>query len=318
MNLRFLLLLALLAGLTFSCNDDGQDATATTKTETRTPDKTEAQTPTRNQPGTPGVRPVPAAPQPVSSPSGFVPAGYELVWNDEFNQPGLPDSTRWGYQTGGHGWTAKEMQNYTGKDPETAHVADGFLNITALAATDGRNPVKSARLVTNDKADFETGYFEIRAKFPAGEGLRSAFWMVGDTVSAIGWPDAGEIDVVEHYGRVAGAIGAAVQMRQQFWSDKGGKGQLGKSIVVSDATSAYHVYACEWTEEQLVFSVDGQPFWTYTPERITPRRWPFQWPFYLALNLSAGGNRSAAVGNVRKDIFPATMSVDYVRVYQKK
>jgi len=246
----------------------------------------------------------------------FVPEGYNLVWNDEFNVPGLPDTTRWGYQTGGHGWTAKERQMYTEANPENVSVEDGQLRITAVYKPEGlRNKFTSTRLVTKKKAMFDKGYFEVRAKFPEGQGLRSAFWMVGDTVSKIGWPNAGEIDLVEHYGKLPTVVGAAVQTPDFFWS---GKGQKGTSKIVKTATTEFHVYSCEWTRDYLIFSVDGEPFWTYFP---LPGRgklgYPFQWPFYMVANLSVGGVRSDKNERIARDIFPASMYLDYVRVYQK-
>lgn len=258
-----------------------------------------------------------AAPTPVSSTGdSFVPNGYELVWNDEFETGSMPDTTRWGYQTGGHGWTAKELQMYTKEDPLNVGVENGMLRITAdVAPKGGRNPFTSTRLVTKKKADFEQGYFEFRAKFPAGEGLRSAIWMVGDTVSAIGWPKAGEIDIVEHYGKIPTAVGAAVQTPANYWN---GKGQLGGAKIVKSATDDFHVYSCEWTEELLTFSVDGEPFWTYAPlPGQGSNGWPFKWPFYLVVNVSVGGERGVKSTNFDKEIFPASLYLDYVRVYQK-
>lgn len=252
--------------------------------------------------------------------SGFAPERYFLKWGDEFDIDGLPDTTRWAYQTGGFGWTAKERQNYLKANPNNVNIKDGVLNITATYTKGQGQPINSTRLVTNDIADFQEGYFEFRAKFPEGEGLRSAIWMVGDKVSEVGWPAAGEIDIVEHYGKVPDVIGAAVQLPTRYWSDSSGKGQMGTSKQLPTATEEFHVYGLLWTHLALTFYVDGEIFWQYkaVPE-LGSTAYPFQWPFYLAMNLSAGGIRSPAIGNPNPgpDIFPATMSVDYVRVYKR-
>jgi beta-glucanase (GH16 family) len=245
----------------------------------------------------------------------FVPEGYDLVWNDEFNEGTMPDSTRWGYQSGGHGWTAKEVQMYTDGDPGNVGVENGFLRITAKKVDDPRNPFTSTRLVTKHKATFEKGYFEFRARFPPGKGLRSAIWMVGDTVTKMGWPNAGEVDIVEHYGKIPTAIGAAVQTPANYWH---GKGQLGGATIVEGATDAFHVYSVEWTDDLMTFSADGVPFWTYAPlpgQGI--KGWPFNWPFYLVVNLSVGGQRGAKSTGYDIEDFPANLLLDYVRVYQK-
>jgi len=269
------------------------------------------------KPGAPAASETMAAPVAAGA-SDYVPAGYELVWNDEFDYTGLPDTTRWGFQKGGFGWTAKELQYYSDGELKNSKVEGGMLHITALKEKIDRNEFSSARLVTKKKATFEQGYFEVRAKFPAGEGLRSAVWMVGDTVSKIGWPNAGEIDIVEHYGKVPDYIGGAVQTQADSWNRKG---QKGGAVQLPTATSEFHVYAVQWTDEQLVFSLDGEPYLTYPRPTVVPgtleRGWPFKWPFYLAMNLSVGGVRGRQSNNISDNIFPAEMLVDYVRVYQR-
>ncbi|MFK8163795.1 MAG: glycoside hydrolase family 16 protein [Lewinella sp.] len=247
--------------------------------------------------------------------SSYVPAGYNLVWNDEFNEGTMPSPDRWGYQTGDHGWTAKETQMYTEGDPANVGVENDMLRITVKKEEGKKYPFSSTRLVSKHKATFEKGYFEFRAKFPAGEGLRSAIWMVGDTVSKIGWPLAGEINIVEHYGKIPTAIGAAVQTPANFWN---GKGQLGGSTLVQTATEEFHIYGVEWTDDLMTFTVDGKPYWTYAPlPGQGVRGWPFEWPFYMVINVSVGGIRGVKSSKYHAEDFPANLFIDYVRVYQK-
>ncbi|MEL7160894.1 MAG: glycoside hydrolase family 16 protein [Bacteroidota bacterium] len=247
--------------------------------------------------------------------SGFVPAGYELVWNDEFDGGPLPDADKWGYQTGGYGWTAKELQNYLEADPDNVGVENGLLRITARAEKVERNNFTSTRLVSKRKADFTRGYFEIRAKFPKGEGLRSAFWMVGDTVTQMGWPAAGEIDLVEHYGKFPTVVNAAVQTKNNSWI---AKNQLGGSVIVKQIEEEFHVYGCTWTEDRLEFTVDGQTYWTYdAPPGAGKKGFPFRWPYYMVANLSIGGIRGP-IGAVKPEVLPASFYLDYVRVYQRE
>lgn len=258
-----------------------------------------------------------AAPALPANGEGFAPAGFRIIWSDEFNTPGLPDTTKWGYQTGGFGWTAKELQLYKAADTDNVRISGGMLRIIAQEEKTKGNNYTSTRLVTKKKALFRQGYFEIRAKFPAGEGLRSAWWMVGDTVSKIGWPNAGEIDLVEHYGKVPDMIGGAVQTTENAWTLKGAKAQKGGALEMPTATSEFHVYGCLWTDQEIIFYADGQPYYTYRPTLTRPETsWPFNWPFYMAFNLSVGGIRNQQSNNISSDIFPAEFQIDYVRVYQ--
>jgi len=291
-----------------ACQDDSK-----TDPESTTPT-------TAAQPTTPATSTAPASANNVSTPagssgeSGFVPQGYQKVWSDEFDYTGLPDTTKWGYQTGGYGWTAKELQNYLKADPDNVGVENGVLRITALEERIGRNPYTSTRLVSKGKAEFDQGYFEVRAQVPSGQGLRSSFWMVGDTVSKMGWPNAGEIDLFEHYGKFPTVMNAAVQNFDNYWS-KGN--QMGGSKIVKDAETAFHVYSLEWTETELKFGVDGEVYWTYQqPAGRGWRGYPYRWPFYMAATLAVGGVRGPQTPPT-PDAFPANMYIDYVRVYQK-
>jgi beta-glucanase (GH16 family) len=301
-NPRYLLCFCLLASLLFGCQPDAP---------TSDPLADPANTAT-----TAASSPV-AAPALTDSGDGFAPAGFRVIWSDEFNTPGLPDTTKWGYQTGGFGWTAKELQLYNDADTKNVRVSGGMLKIIALEEKTKGNKYTSTRLVTKNKALFRQGYFEIRAKFPAGEGLRSAWWMVGDTVSKIGWPNAGEIDLVEHYGKVPNMIGGAVQTTENAWTLEGGKAQKGGALAMPTATTEFHVYGCLWRDQDITFYADGQPYYTYQPTFTKPETsWPFNWPFYMAFNLSVGGIRNQQSNNIAPDIFPAEFQIDYVRVYQ--
>lgn len=289
-----------------ACQDDGESAAEDTDPVASTTSPGAVPPNTASGGTTPSVE--------VVGESDFVPAGYEMVWSDEFNYSGLPDTSKWGYQTGGFGWTAKELQNYLLADPDNVGVENGLLRITALEEQVGRNEYTSTRLVTKNKAEFTRGYFEVRAQVPTGPALRSSFWMVGDTVSKIGWPNAGEIDLFEHYGKFPTVMNAAVQTPDNYWS-KGN--QMGGSQIVKTAESAMHVYSLEWTEQQLAFAVDGQVYWTYdAPPGRGIAGYPFKWPFYMVASLSVGGVRGPQSAPV-SGAFPASMYIDYVRVYQK-
>ncbi|OAV45716.1 family 16 glycosylhydrolase [Lewinella sp. 4G2] len=252
--------------------------------------------------------------QALTDTPGFAPEGYKLVWNDEFNSGPLPDTTKWGYQTGGYGWTAKELQNYLEADPDNVNVSNGLLNITARKEKARTNDYTSTRLVSKGKQEFQYGYIEVRAKMAKGEGLRSAFWLVGAGVSKLGWPHAGEIDLFEHYGSFPTVISGAVQTQANNWATRS---QVGASVQQPDFEDEFHVFGCKWTKDALVFSVDGAEYWTYTPRPGKGKSaYPFVAPYYMAATLSVGGIRGPNA-KVDDSAFPATMSIDYVRVYQQ-
>src|SRR5687767_8877514 len=125
---------------------------------------------------------------------------WKLVWSDDFEYSGLPDSTKWNYDIGGHGWGNNELQYYTNASSKNVEVSNGSLKIRAIKEAMGSNAYTSAKLITKGKADFTYGRFEIRAKLPPGRGLWPAIWMLGSNIDKVDWPECGEIDIMEHVG----------------------------------------------------------------------------------------------------------------------
>ncbi len=239
---------------------------------------------------------------------------WELAWSDEFDYTGLPDVSRWSYDVGGHGWGNQEEQFYTDKRAENARVDGDQLIIEARRELfSGRN-YTSARLVSKEKGDWIYGRIEVRAQLPAGRGTWPAIWML-PTNSPYGngrWPQTGEIDIMEHVGHAPGAINATIHTDAFNHAQNT---QKGKSINVEDASTAPHVYALEWTPTKLVFSVDGNDYWTYPKGLSTWRQWPFDTDFHLILNIAIGGTWGGQQG-IDNSIFPQQMLVDYVRVFR--
>ena len=145
------------------------------------------------------------------------PAGWKLVWHDEFDQVGQPDPLRWSYDVGGNGWGNHELEFYTYSRPENARVENGHLVIEARRESWQGAAYTSARLVTKNKGDWPEGRFEIRAKLPLGRGTWPAIWML-PTVWNLGdgkWPDNGEIDIMEHVGHNPGVVHASTHSRNK-------------------------------------------------------------------------------------------------------
>lgn len=240
--------------------------------------------------------------------------GWQLEWSDEFNTNGLPDSSKWNYDTGGHGWGNGELQLYTQKDTANAVQRNGHLVITARKQEKGGNQYTSARLVTRNKAHFLYGKIVVRAKLPAGRGTWPAIWMLGSNFDKAGWPACGEIDMMEHVGFNKDSIFGTVHT-DAFNHMKGT--QKGKGAFIRDPYTSFHDYAIEWTPEKIRFLLDNAVYNEFINEHRSFREWPFDQPFYLILNVAVGGGWGGAKG-VDDAIFPAAMEIDYVRVYKKK
>ncbi len=235
----------------------------------------------------------------------------KLVWSDEFDYEGKPNSAKWGFDTGGGGWGNNEEQFYTNR-LENAFVKDGYLTIRAIKESYENRNYTSARLVTREKGDWKYGKFEIRAKLPGGRGTWPAIWMLPTDWEYGGWPSSGEIDIMEHVGYDMNNVHGTVHTNA-YNHLKGT--QKGGSKKLADVVNDFHVYAIEWTEKQIDFFIDGEKYFTFYKEDDDYKKWPFDKRFHLILNIAIGGNWGGVEG-IDNDIFPVEMVVDYVRVYQ--
>lgn len=242
------------------------------------------------------------------------PAGYALVFQEEFNETetGLPDTKKWWYETAEPGWVNNELQTYiAGRkgDIVTADVSDGTLKIRAIK--DG-NRVYSARV--NTVEGWTYGYFEARLKLPKGKGTWPAFWMMPTVWS--GWPEGGEIDIMEHVGCVPTEVSSSIHCKAYYHAINTQKTSAKKIASVMDE---FHTYALEWTPEYIKTYVDGVQLFYYNPDNYPKGRnadtWPFNKPFQLKLNLAWGGDWGGMYG-VDESCLPATFEIDYVRVFQ--
>lgn len=237
---------------------------------------------------------------------------YKLVWSDEFDGSEV-DLDHWSFETGASGWGNNELQNYTAG--ENVEVSDGKLIITARKIDDLKKPgsYTSTRLKSGGKKEFTFGRMEIRAKLPSGTGIWPAIWMLGSSFSSVGWPACGEIDIMEYVGYQPNTIHSTVHTSSGF-----GITGDGSSKTLETCEEEFHVYGLLWTEEQLVFYTDSPDNVThvYNPLNKTEENWPFDQAHYFILNVAVGGNWGGAQG-IDNSIFPQSMEIDYVRVYQE-
>ena len=238
---------------------------------------------------------------------------YQLVWSDEFNKDGMPDTTKWGYDVGGNGWGNNELQYYTNARQENARVIAGNLVIEARRESLGGRNYTSARLLSKNKAQWTYGKFEIRAKLPKGKGTWPAIWMLAAT-TPLNWPDDGELDIMEEVGFTPNMIYGTAH--NKLYNGANGK-QKGGNVLIKDAQDSFHVYSIEWTGSQVTWYVDDNFYFTYSNPNGGTDSWPYLKDFFMILNLAIGGNWGGQQG-VDDSVFPQSMLVDYVRVYQKK
>jgi beta-glucanase (GH16 family) len=253
--------------------------------------------------------------------SSYGPKNYTLSWHDEFNGPdqSLPDHSKWTYDTGGGGWGNHELEYYTDR-PENAHIENGNLVITARQEPySGSNGVPrnytSARLKTQSLFAQAYGRFEARIKIPAGHGMWPAFWLLGENFPSAGWPQCGEIDIMENIGKEPGSVHGSLHgpVANAPASDITAAFHLPPGKNFSDD---FHVYAVEWEPAAVRFYADSTLYATFTPQAPGGGPWVFDHPFFIILNLAVGGDWPGDPDSSTK--FPQTMLVDYVRVYTAK
>ena len=238
-------------------------------------------------------------------------AAPQLVWSDEFNYHGLPDSTKWSFEIGGHGWGNNELQYYTAKRMENARVENGYLMIEARKEDFEGKKYTSARLITKGKGDWKYGRIEVKARIPKGIGTWPAIWMLAST-DPLNWPDDGEIDIMEHVGFDQGIIHASTHSKK--YNHVIGT-QKTATIPVADCSTGFHIYALDWRADSIRILIDNNVYFTFANEHSGSAAWPFDKPFHLLLNIAIGGNWGGQKG-VDDSIFPVKMELDYVRVYQ--
>ena len=241
---------------------------------------------------------------------------YQLVWSDEFNGTAL-DENVWTYNTGGGGWGNNEKQYYTNRQ-ENIRVKNGNLEIEARKENYESNQYTSARIMSKNKKTFTYGRIESRIKFPGGKGTWPAFWMMGNSG---GWPNCGEIDIIEHVGSIPARASFAVHTVLK----NGTKGNNWSSLKWFDYSLAddYHTYGIEWAQEErdgkdvIRFLIDGVQYAELWEEQIDNNdSWPFNKPHFFIFNLAVGGNMGGTIDDAIFDT-QRIMYVDWIRVYQR-
>jgi len=241
---------------------------------------------------------------------------YKLYWSDEFSANSI-DTNNWAFQTGQHGWGNHEWQNYTNEG--NAFCTDGTLKIVAKLDGVGQKvgDYSSSRL--NSKESFTYGKFEVRAKIPdfKGKGIWPAIWMLGDNIKEMGWPQCGELDIMEYVSYDPDNLHFSIHSVANNHRDK--TQVTSGAVLLPTIEEKFHVYGMLWTETLIEFYIDDASNVKLRfdrPENFNNDNWPFDKPFYFILNLAVGGDWGGLQG-VDDTIFPSTFEIDYVRVYQQ-
>lgn len=247
---------------------------------------------------------------------------YNLVWADEFDGYGAIDTNKWFHQTElpiSGSWYNGEVQHYTNRAENSARI-NGVLNVIAkkenFSDQGFTKNYTSARL--NSKYAFKYGKVEYRAKLPEGVGTWPAVWLLGKNIQENGaywdnlgfgtlpWPACGEIDMLEHWGSNQNFVQSAIHTPSSYGNtvNKGGR-------MLNTASTAFHVYGMEWTDEKISFSVDSTVFYTYNPAVKDANTWPFDADQYFIINF-------AIQGNIASNFTQDALEIDYIRVYKKQ
>lgn len=233
-----------------------------------------------------------------------------LTMSDEFDVAGAPNNAIWDFNigTGSNGWGNNELQYYTDRS-ENIIVEDGVLKIIARQEQFEGSGFTSARILTKGKFDQQYGRFEARMKLPWGQGLWPAFWLLGNDIDAVGWPQCGEIDIMENRGQEPTLINGTLHGPGYSAGESIGKAyDLGNDRF----DTGFHVFGIEWGAEYINFYVDDVLYNQLTPDDVTGE-WVYDHPFFIIINVAVGGNYVGPPNASTQ--FPQTMEVDYVRVY---
>jgi beta-glucanase (GH16 family) len=248
----------------------------------------------------------------------------KFAFSDEFNGPaGSPiDSAKWTAETGGWGWGNQELQFYTDSTENVYQDGSGFLVIKARKETPpltrscwyGPCGYTSARVITKQKFDRKYGRFEARIKIPGGNGLWPAFCLLGSDIDEVGWPQCGEIDIMENIGREPTTVHGTMH-----GPGYNGANGIGSAFSFSDQrriADGFHVFTLEWNENKISWYVDGVLYQTRTPADLPQgTEWVHDHPFFVILNVAVGGGWPGSPDETT--VFPQTMLVDYIRVHNR-
>lgn len=253
-------------------------------------------------------------PASVSHPTPSGGTTGRLLWAEEFDGPAgsLPLASHWGFDLGTD-WGNAQLEYDTDRSTNVSLDGSGNLAITARRESYQGCAYTSGRITTKGFFTQNQGRFEARIKLPTGRGLWPAFWLLGANVASSPWPACGEIDIMEYRGQEPNVVHGSLH-----GPGYSGGGARTRSYTLTGGArfdAGFHVFAIEWKTNQITYYVDNVPYQILTPSSLpSGTHWVFDHPFFIVLNLAVGGNYVGAPDG--STVFPQTLLVDYVRVYQ--
>jgi beta-glucanase (GH16 family) len=237
---------------------------------------------------------------------------YVLAWEDEFEGPAgqLPDAANWRFDIGTN-WGNDQLECDTNRPENVSLDGNGNLAITAREEAYQTCDYTSGRIKTQGLFEQAGGKFEASIKLPIGQGIWPAFWLLGADIGSVGWPECGEIDIMEYRGQSPSIVSGAVH-----GPGYSGGGALYRQYAIGGSfNDDFHVFGVEWTEDRIAWYVDDKEYFTLTKSSVTARgKWVFDHKFFIILNVAVGGNYVGPPDDTT--VFPQTMLIDWVRVYK--
>lgn len=240
------------------------------------------------------------------------PVEIGLIWSDEFEGPAgqLPDPEKWAFDIG-TGWGNNQLEYDTGRAENVSLDGAGHLAITALEEEFAGQPYTSGRIKTQGLFEQAYGRFEARIKLPVGQGIWPAFWMLGNDIDDVSWPQCGEIDIMEYLGHEPRVLHGTIH--GPGYSGGSGIGQR-HTLGQGGFHLGFHTFAIDWEPNSIKWEVDGFTYFIVTKSDLPGgAEWVFDHPYFILLNLAVGGNWPGSPDETT--VFPQTMLVDHVRVY---
>jgi len=239
--------------------------------------------------------------------NGVLKNNYTLVWS-EFFDDNIIDTTKWNIEIRDPGWVNNELQAYTDKK-DNIYINKNNLIIQSLKENYRQANYTSGRINTNTKFSFEYGKIEIHAKVPKHKGIWSAIWLLGEDILTEGWPNCGEIDIMEHINNENTIYGTVHSEEYNHLTNT----QIGGNIIVDDLDTQFHTYGLEWSSSSIIWLIDNKQYYKIDKNEYFKYDWPFDNNFFLIINQAVGGFWP---GDPDINFTKSRFIIDWIKIYQ--